>query len=229
MKPASAWPGKSGSSDAGWKFMPWDKPVQYLSQIYVWGNWIINVFKIPLSTPMTTLILSHEARHCALLRAGRRFHGVLYCADIERKERECILLNNLMRSMYFLHEIPERVGGVNEACERETSSPGLYLSIESGSSDGWKYMLWGKTLHFLSQILRIGKLDNKFMCHKTQAHFITILNKTHFVSWAWGGPTRRTLVGIKTFPWRVKSLHRQVGKSGKTSSFLQTNSSARQT
>ena len=73
--------------------MPWVKPVQYLSQIYVWGNWIINVFKIPVSTPLTTLILSHEARHGALLWAGRRFHGVLYCADSERKERECILLN----------------------------------------------------------------------------------------------------------------------------------------
>ena len=61
------------------------------------------------------------------------------------------------------------------------------------------------------------------MCHKTQTHFITILNATQFVSWASGG---RTLVGMKTFPRRVKLLRRQVGKSGKTSSFLQINSSA---
>ena len=90
-------------------------------------------------------------------------------------------------------------------------------------------MLCGKTLQILSQIIRIGKLDNKFMCHETQAHFITIFNATHFVSWAWGGPTRRTFVGMKTFPWRVKLLRRQVGKSGKTSSFLQINSPARLT
>ena len=55
------------------------------------------------------------------------------------------------------------------------------------------------------------------------------LYTTHFVPWAWWGPTRRTLVGMKTFPWLVELLRGQVRKSGKTSNFLLINSSARLT